>query len=416
MQKKEDNKEKALKRVQIYLILLAFAISSTGISTAESTSSGYDCVTAEIKGVSPASIGVDEEFTVGINLHSCGGKVPENITFEITSIPPDIIVIENFVTNIPKLYYGSERYLVYHMRTTPDAKPGPHIIKMKLTYGNENFKSETYYQVEVRVTGEYAEPGISSVKTNPDYIYEGDTVDLTLDIKNFGKTIAKSVLISLDHEFKGIKNNTIGTIGVNESQTVLFKFKADKSGEFKIPVIIEYEDDFGKQRHEYELKFTVLDKKERLNIASFKVDPSLPYIDDTVELTMRVENSGNRTINSIRVYVDHPFKGLKESFIGTLDPNEDGPAVITFIPDKAGEYELPVTITYSDDFGEAQIKTKVNFIVLERNNAAGSVLIGLLILAVIGGLIYYNYKTKKSKDKIIKQLMEGSGDSADIKK
>jgi hypothetical protein len=58
----------------------------------------------------------------------------------------------------------------------------------------------------------------------------------------------------------------------------------------------------------------------------------------------------------------------------------------------------------------------VNFIVFERNNAAGSVLIGLLILAVIGGLIYYNYKTKKSKDKIIKQLMEGSGDSADIKK
>ena len=111
MQKKEDNKEKARKRIQTYLLLLIFAISLTGISTAESISSGYVCVTAEFKGISPSSIGVDEEFTLGVNLESCGGKIPENITFEIISVPPDIIVTEDLVTNIPKLYYGSERHL-----------------------------------------------------------------------------------------------------------------------------------------------------------------------------------------------------------------------------------------------------------------------------------------------------------------
>ena len=121
---------------------------------------------------------------------------------------------------------------------------------------------------------------------------------------------------------------------------------------------------------------------------------------DTVELTMRVENFGDRTITSIRVYTDHPFRGLKESYIGTLDPNEDGPAVITFIADQAGEYEFPITITYSDDFGEEQIKTKVNIIVLESDTESGNTAITLLILVVIVGLIYYNYRTKKSKDSI----------------
>jgi hypothetical protein len=128
---------------------------------------------------------------------------------------------------------------------------------------------------------------------------------------------------------------------------------------------------------------------------------------DTVELTMRVENFGDRTINSIRVYTDHPFKGLKESFIGTLDPNEDGPAVVTFIADKTGEFEIPVTISYIDDFGEEQIKTKVNLIILETDEGAGKAIVVLLVMAVIGGLAYYNYKTTKSKDKIIKQLMKG---------
>ncbi len=400
-----------------YLCLLVFTIFLTVISAAATGPSDDERVTAEIQEISPSSVGIDEEFTLGINLESSGNNVPENITFEIISIPPDIIVIEDLVTHIPKLIYStSGRYLVYHMRTTPDANPGPHIIKMKLTYGNEQIKRSVNYQVEIIVMGEDAEPRISSVNTNPEYIYEGDTVDLRLGIENFGDTIAKSVSVSLNHEFKGIKTSTIGTLGLNESQSALFKFKANRSGEFDIPVIIEYEDDFGKQKDEYDIKITVLDKKGSLNLASVKVDPVLPYLGDTVELTMRIENSGDRTINSIRVYIDHPFKGLKESFIGTLDPNEDGPAVITFIADQAGEYEIPVTITYSDDFGEEQIKTNINLIVMEEKSGAGTAIIILLILAVIGGLIYINYRTTKSKDKVIRQLMEGSNQSTNNKK
>ncbi len=399
-----------------YLLLLIFTILLAGTVTVEAESSGNECLIAVIEDISPSSVSSDEEFTIGISLENCGTRVPENIRFEIISIPPDIIVTEDLVAYIPKfVYQDSERQLRYHMRTTPDAKSGLHIIKMKLTYGNEDVKRTTYYEVEIVVTGEHAEPRISSVITSPEYIYEGDTVDLRLGIENFGDSIAKSVSVSLDHEFKGIKNSTIGTLGLNGSQTALFKFKASSSGEFKIPVIIEYEDDFGEQKDEYDIKITVLDKKGSLNLASVKVDPVLPYTGDTIELTMRIENSGDRTINSIKAYADHPFKGLKESFIGTLDPNEDGPAVITFIADEAGEYEIPVIITYIDDFGEEQIETKINLIVLERSSGAGVIVVLLLILAVIGGLIYNNYRTKRSKDKIIRQLMEGSDNSANNK-
>ncbi|WP_321418663.1 COG1361 S-layer family protein [uncultured Methanomethylovorans sp.] len=393
-----------------YLLLLVFTVLLI-VTTIAQASSGDECLRAVVDDISPSSVGIDEQFTVGISLESCGNTVPDNITFEIISSPPDIVIIESLVTHIPKFVYsGSERQLIYHMKTTPDAKPGPHIIKMKLTYGNDA-KWVSYYDVEVTVTGEHAEPRISSVKTNPEYIYEGDTVDLSLGIDNFGKAIAKSVEVSLEHGFKGIKNSTIGTLGLNGSQTALFKFKTNRTGTFAIPVIIEYEDDYGIQKDNYSIMITVLDKKGSLNLASVKVTPVLPQVGDTVELTMRIENSGERTISSVRVYADHPFKGLKESFIGTLDPNGDGPAVLTFIANQSGEYEIPVTITYSDDFGEEQIRTNINLIVLKSDSSYGTVLIILLILGVIGGLIYINYRTKKSKDKIIKQLMEGRDNS-----
>jgi hypothetical protein len=398
------------------MFILVLAITLTGFPNAQAIFVPEECVTAVVQGISPGSVGIDDEFTLGINLEVCGGKIPEDITFTITSIPPDIIVTEGLVTKISELFYStSERYIRYHMRTTPNANPGPHIIKMELTYGKEGLRTTKHYEVEVRVIGKDAEPRISSVKTSPEYIYEGDSVDLRLGIENYGKSIAKSVAVTLDHEFKGIKDATIGTLDLNGSQTALFKFKASKAGNYKIPVFIEYEDDFGKKKDEYEIKLTVLDKKGSLNIASVKVNPVLPYMGDTVELTMRVENFGDRTLNAVRVYADHPFKGLKESFIGTLDPNEDGPAVITFIADRSGEFEFPINITYSDDFGEETINTKVNIIVFEKNNSAGPIIITILILGVIAGLVYYNYKTMRSKDKIIKQLMKGADNSAEKK-
>jgi len=403
---------KSLMNICIFIFVLA--ITLTGLPDANAEFIPEECVTAQVQGINPGSVGIDKEFTLGIDLEVCGGKIPEDVTFEITSIPPDIIVTEDLVTRIPRLFYStSERNIRYNMRTTPDANPGPHVIKMKLTYGKEVVTKN--YEVEVRVIGEDAKPRVSSVKTIPEYIYEGDTVDLRLEIENYGETIAKSVVVSLVHEFQGIKDATIGTLNLNGSQTALFKFKASKAGDYAIPVFIEYEDDFGMKKDESEIKLTVLNKKGSLNIASVKVYPVLPYMGDTVELTMRIENFGDRTLNSIRVYADHPFKGLKESFIGTLNPNEDGPAVVTFIADKTGEFEIPITITYSDDFGEEQIKTKVNLIILETNGGAGQTVVVLLVLAVIGGLVYYNYKMKKSKDKIIKQLMKGVDNSTEKK-
>lgn len=75
-----------------------------------------------------------------------------------------------------------------------------------------------------------------------------------------------------------------------------------------------------------------------------------------------------------------------------------------------------MTITYIDDFGEEQTETQINLIVMKKDSGAGTALLIFLILAIIGGLIYYNYRTIRSKDAVIRQLMEGGGNSANNKK
>ncbi len=283
------------KHILIFLFILAIVPTITALDK------GY-CVIAEVSDISPSSIGIGEEFTVGVQIENCGDQMPEYVYFELLNPPTDITIKEPLVMNISKLYYGSsERFITYHMRTTEDAQPGTHVIKTKLTYGGRGF----------------------SMMRN------------------------------------------------------------------------------------YDITFSVIGDKAELSIASLKTSPVLPLERETVELTLRIENTGDGTAKSVSVYADHPFQGLKQSFLGALDSDEDGPAVLTFIVNEAGEFEFPVTISYKDDFGENEIKTMININVLEKKSNAGMILSAILIVAVFGGGIYYFIKTKKSKDKIIHQLLKG---------
>ena len=283
---------------KLTLILLVISITPLVSSV------GGVCVTAEATDISPTSIKIGDEFTVGLLIDNCGDEVPDNIHFELQDISPSISVNEPLSINIGKLgYSNSNRFLVYHMKVSEDASPGQYQFKNELTYtsGNSTFT---------------------------------------------------------------------------------------KDGSFYV---------------------TVIGDKAEMAIASAKTNPALAVEDELTELTLRIENSGKGSAKSVVVYANHPFKGLKQSFIGTLDPDEDGPAVLTFIAGKAGEYNIPVTISYTDDFGPNEIKTNVNMSILEKPSNTGLIILVLILVALVVAGVYYFNKTKKAKDRIIHQLLTGNG-------
>jgi len=195
------------------------------VSSASALETGY-CVTAEVKDISPSFIGIDEEFTVGLQIENCGNKLPEFISFELINFPSDLELKEPLIINIPSLNYAnSERFLTYHLKTKKDVKPGQYVLKGKLIYGG----ADSFFSQEKNIS------------------------------------------------------------------------------------------------------FNVIGKRAELNIASLKTKPVLPRVGETVELTMRIENTGKGSAKSTSVYSDHQFEGTKQSFVGALDSNEDGPAVLTFI-------------------------------------------------------------------------------------
>ena len=293
-----------IKRGIVLVITLLFLLSYVS-----ALREGY-CATAEVSDISPSSISINEEFTVGIHIENCGSEIPEYVSFELINPPIDLEIKEPLIVNISRWYYGnSERFLTYHMKTTKNARPGTYLIKTRLSYGREGFLLVNDYNITINVIGEEA----------------------------------------------------------------------------------------------------------KLSIASFKTDPVLPRKGETVELTIRVENTGDGIAESVKVDVDHEFQGLKQSFIGALDPDEDGPAVLTFIVNKRGEFEFPVVISYKDDFGDNEVVTNVSFTVLKKKTNAGIILFVMFMIGIFGWGIYYFVKTKKEKDKTIHQLLKRNGDTVDKK-
>lgn len=289
-----------MKKGAVVLFALIFMLP---IFTVSALQEGI-CVTAEVSDISPTSIKIGEEFTVGILVDNCGDEIPKEVTFELIDVSPNIEVKESLKKDIGEMgYTNSNRFILYHMKVAEDASSGKYKFNYRLNY---------------------------------DYM--------------------------------------------------------QSDGSFTI---------------------TVIGEKAELSIASLKTKPVLPVEGETVELTLRIENTGDGTAKSVSVYANHSFQGLKQSFLGALDSDEDGPAVFTFIVDKAGEFEIPVTISYKDDFGDNEVKKIMNLSVLEKKSNVGAIIFAILMLAVLGIGIYYFIKTKKVKDKIIHQLLKG--DNADEK-
>ena len=202
---------------------------------------GY-CATAEITSINPSSIGADEDFTVGIVIDNCGDEIPKNVTFEILRHSEDIEIKEPLVNNIGKMgYANSQRFILYHMHSSPDATPGEHIFETKITYGNKDFHIEKEDNFSITINTQKPDLAVSRIYTNPEIISEGEKIILTIDIENAGNGEAKDVRVELENlELEGVKQKYLGKIESDENMPARFIFEGDKNGIYEGNIKINY--------------------------------------------------------------------------------------------------------------------------------------------------------------------------------
>lgn len=212
-----------------------------------------------------------------------------NVAFNATKIKPDDIVqmsfnVGNVGTGAAKdvrvalqnssvfAYVGSnELYAAsippsgsqvfsFLLQIGSGVSPGIYSIPLQLSYNYEDGKQNKTESklAQMEIFGK-AKPGISSIKSDPTLIKEGDFVSLIVKVENTGTGDAKSVRVSIDSPL--LKNQvSLGKIAADEDASAVFSFSTGGAGGFPYNLTVDYEDDFGKGSISETEKLTVYGK------------------------------------------------------------------------------------------------------------------------------------------------------------
>lgn len=135
--------------------------------------------------------------------------------------------------------------------------PGNYLMAVYLNYQDENgvFFNETR-NIGIKVT-DNSNLDIASIKIDPQRIYAGENVILTIRIENNGQGDAKSVKAEIDTPLKGEKTAFLGTIKSDEDAPAVYALKTEESGEINYNLRITYKDDRGEHVKDQPLMLVV---------------------------------------------------------------------------------------------------------------------------------------------------------------
>jgi hypothetical protein len=234
----------------------------------------------------------------------------------------------------------------------------------------------------------------------------GEEIPVTLTLRNSGQTLADDVTVKIENMSTVVapKNADLYHLGViipggqQTVQLVLLSDKKANAGLVRIPVTISYNAIDGVLQTQKTGIDLMLKGKAELGFVSVDTNPPRLTENTPFDLTIRIENTGTGDAKQVSAKIDLPSEGNKEAFIGKIKPGNDAPAVYLLEGAKAGNHPYNLTITYTDDMGVHTMIRQMNIRVPAADNS-GSIILGLIILAILGFVAYrYWYLPKKNGD------------------
>ena len=236
----------------------------------------------------------------------------------------------------------------------------------------------------------------------------GDSVNVTVNIFNSGKSAAEDIFIRVSEDDP--------SIAAAQSQTYhISDLSSGDSGSFNISFISDTDMEPGVHEIPLEISYAVVDGstmtqsdtialdvegKAELSIASLKSDPVRVSENEPFDLTIRIENTGTGDAKSTVANIDLPFEGNKEAYVGKIKPGNDAPAIFSLDAGAAGDYEYTLVVSYEDDTGIHQSVHDLTLPVRSDNDGTG-LIIGfiIVIVAAAGGYYYFVYR-KSQEEKV----------------
>lgn len=297
-----------------------------------------------------------------------GSKNAEDVIFELLPKYPFSLDPNEDATKDLLNIWGLQKdekgvILLYKIRVDDDAVDGLNEIELRYDVNNQGWMTLDKFYIDVEK--EEVNFQLGSLETEPTRLVS-DTEDakLSVELQNIGDGKAENVVtkIILPEGFKATYGysdvSNLGTIDADSSKTSVFYIDVDESvkeGNYEATLEIKYKEENDKD-NEYKEESIILmipvKATPLFDITEVETIPETIKKGDNVDLRLKVKNTGTKKAESVSIKAfkeaSQPFEfDEKSDFIGTLNPGEEGEAVLKFTVEKdatAKKYLLDIEI------------------------------------------------------------------------
>lgn len=256
------------------------------------------------------------------------------------------------------------------------------------------------YPIPVNVNSRYSlekQPMIQINRSVPDKVIPGEPFNISLDLVNRGLADAYDILVHIDTPNQSLTSLTpeqffYASLATEESEHLVLSFATDPdvpAGIRQFPVTVLYSGAGGNRLVQSTRIGVWVQGVATPGIAKVLLDPARVFAHDPFTLVIRVENTGTDDATSVKASVDLPFSGGKESFIGTIEPKNDAPAVFNLYAGSPRDYSYNLTLEYYDEWGYHSTSIPLVLSISEKGGVNGLIVpIFVVLIACAGYLIW----------------------------
>ena len=215
---------------------------------------------------------------------------------------------------------------------------------------------------------------IRAYTTAPERVTVGAAFDLTLTLYNATGRRADNVVVSLGQSSGGAPGagttapsglavlgtgnaKYLGTLKGQREGTVTFRVMAPPGttpGALTVPVTVSFEHQDARQEVAYTIGVLV-DRTAALSLVTAELPESV-MAGESFDASFEVANSSAFALSGVTISVEADGATVMDgtAFVGTMDAASTEGIDVVVTPEKTGDLELAVVVTYRDDFGQPQ--------------------------------------------------------------
>ena len=328
--------------------------------------------------------------TIANSGSSPGGVNASTADSEVESVrlhASDLTILSGDYEKIGLLGPGQSVPITFHVRAPSIA--GVYFPEVWIrTAQGQTVRCPVVVNVGTQV-GQLARPALALERSVPDGVSPGDPFTVNLSVVNRGGATATDVVLTLNASAPSVGLASPGThfvarLGPGEVHPITLAFTTDRDvpiGLLSIGATLDYVLPDGSARRQDESLAVLVRGRAVLGLASLTTDPVRVERGQPFTLLARLENTGTDDANSVRARIDLPLPGNNESFIGTVEPGNDAPAVFNLVARESGSVEYTLSTTFEDDEGEHTVTEPLT---LEVTDGGGyALLIGAAVAVAL---------------------------------